>query len=134
MEANLNEYVWVRLAEDGHVTYLDFNLNLGVDLEVYRRSSYACLRKSAKYRAGICIQYVLATLAGVRLLLIDEADILDSVNRAQLIDFLLAVRQDFDTILVFATSDYAAPSPAPEIQVWWLEEGRIIQVMVKEAA
>ena len=99
------------------------------DLEVYRSSPYACLSKSARYRAGICFQYVLATLAGARLLMIDEADILDPVNRAQLIDFLLAVRQDFDTILVFATSDHADPSPVPEIQVWWLEEGRIRPVM-----
>ena len=109
--------------------YEDCPLVLTQDLEVYRSSPYACLSKSARYRAGICFQYVLATLAGARLLMIDEADILDPVNRAQLIDFLLAVRQDFDTILVFATSDHADPSPVPEIQVWWLEEGRIRPVM-----
>jgi len=111
--------------------YEDCPLVLTQDLEVYRSSPYACLSKSARYRAGICFQYVLATLAGARLLMIDEADILDPVNRAQLIDFLLAVRQDFDTILVFATSDHADPSPLPEIQVWWLEEGRIRPVIPK---
>jgi hypothetical protein len=94
------------------------------DLEVYRSSPYACLSMSARYRAGICFQYVLATLAGARLLMIDEADILDPVNRAQLIDFLLAVRQDFDTILAFATSDHAAPSQVPDIKFWWLKEGK----------
>ena len=32
MEANLNDYVWVlRTTEDGHLTYLDFYLNLGVE-------------------------------------------------------------------------------------------------------
>lgn len=31
MEANMNEYVWVRLTEDGHLTYLDFYLNLGIE-------------------------------------------------------------------------------------------------------
>jgi predicted nuclease with TOPRIM domain len=109
--------------------YEDCPLVLTQDLEVYRSSPYACLSKSARYRAGICFQYVLATLAGARLLMIDEADILDPLNRAQLIDFLLAVRQDFDTILVFATSDEAKPSPVPEIQVWWLEDGRIAPVI-----
>jgi molecular chaperone GrpE (heat shock protein) len=109
--------------------YEDCPLVLTQDLEVYRSSPYACLSKSARYRAGICFQYVLATLASARLLMIDEADILDPVNRAQLIDFLLAVRQDFDNILVFATSDHADPSPVPEIQVWWLEEGRISPLM-----
>jgi len=109
--------------------YEDCPLVLTQDLEVYRQSPYACLSKSARYRAGICFQYVLATLAGTRLLMIDEADILDPVNRAQLIDFLLAVRQDFDSILVFATSDHADHSPVSEIQVWWLEEGKIAPVI-----
>jgi len=109
--------------------YEDCPLVLTQDLEVYRQSPYVCLSKSARYRAGICFQYVLAKLAGARLLMIDEADILDPVNRAQLIDFLLAVRQDFDTILVFATSDHADPAPLPEIQVWWLEEGKIAPVI-----
>ena len=111
--------------------YEDCPLVLSQDLEVYRSSPYACLSKSARYRARICFQYVLAILAGARLLMIDEADILDPVNRAQLIDFLLAVRQDFDTILVFATSDHADPSPVPEIQVWWLEEGDISPVVLE---
>lgn len=114
-------------------------LVLTQDLEVYRSSPYACLSKSARYRAGIAFQFVLAHLAGARLLMIDEADILDPVNRAQLIDFLLAVRQDFDTILVFATSDHADPSPVPDmIRVWWLENGQISDVWepvrAKEAA
>jgi hypothetical protein len=110
-------------------------LHLTKDLEICRGvTPYACLSKSARYRAGICFQYVLATLAGARLLMIDEADILDPVNRAQLIDFLLAVRQDFDTILVFATSDHADPSPVPEIQVWWSQDGQVSPVRVKEAA
>jgi hypothetical protein len=58
--------------------------------------------------------------AGDSILLIGEADILDIVNRAQLFDFLLFVRQDFDTILVFGTSDEVA-LPVPEIQVLWLK-------------
>ncbi len=34
MEANLTEYVWVQFTEDGHLTYLDFYLNLGVEAPV----------------------------------------------------------------------------------------------------
>jgi len=66
--------------------------------------------------------------------MIDEADILDPVNRAQLIDFLLAVRQDFDTILVFATSDHADPSPIPELAVWWIQDGVVSPVRAEQAA
>jgi hypothetical protein len=32
---------------------------------------------SARYRAEICFQYLLAILAGPRLIMIDEADIMD---------------------------------------------------------
>lgn len=105
------------------------------DLEVYRGSTpYSLLSKSARYRAGIAFQYVLAKLAGARLLMVDEADILDPPNRSQLIDFLLAIRQDFDTILVFATSDHADPSPIPELQVWWISDGQVAPVVNQQAA
>ncbi|MHB8069541.1 MAG: AAA family ATPase [Desulfobaccales bacterium] len=97
-------------------------------------SPFVTLSKSAKFRVGVAFQYALTRLAGARLLMIDEADILDPGNRGKLIDFLLAVRQDFDTILVFATSDHADPSPVPEIQVWWLEKGKIKPVSQPMAA
>jgi hypothetical protein len=110
-------------------------LHLTQDLEVYRGiTPFSLLSKSARYRAGICFQYVLATLAGARLFLVDEADILDPLNRSQLIDFLLAVHKDFDTILVFATSDHADPSPIPELAVWWIQDGVISPVRAREAA
>jgi len=110
-------------------------LRLTQDLEVCRGTTpYALLSKSARYRAGIAFQFVLATLAGSRLLMIDEADILDPLNRANLIDFLLAIRQDFDTILCFATSDHADPSPIPELAVWWISDGQVAPVRAQEAA
>ena len=60
--------------------------------------------------------------------MIDEGDILDPPNRVNLIDFLLAIHQDFDIILVFATSDHADPSPIPELAVWWLDNGKVSPV------
>ncbi len=83
-------------------------------------SPYITLSKSAKFRVGIAFQYALAKAAGARLLMIDEADILDPANRASLVGFLAAIKNDFDTILVFATSNQAIPSPDPDIQVWWI--------------
>jgi len=97
-------------------------------------SPYATLSKSAKFRVGIAFQYALAKLAGARLLMIDEADVLDPLNRANLVEFLCAVKDDFDTILIFATSDRAYGSPLPEIRVWWLEDGRITRIEEKLAA
>ena len=65
---------------------------------------FITLSKSTKFRVGVAFQYALAKLAGARLLMIDEADILDPINRAALLNFLVAARDDFDTVMVFATS------------------------------
>ncbi len=105
-------------------------MELNGELEVYRgKTPYTCLSKSARYRVGICFQYAFAILTGSGLLMVDEGDILDPLNRARLIEFFLDVCEQFDTILVFATSDHAKPSPVLEIQVWWLEEGKIAPVI-----
>jgi hypothetical protein len=82
---------------------------------------------------GVAFQYVLAKLAGARLLLIDEADLLDPSNRTALIDFLLEIQTDFDTIIIFATSQEAKPSPIPEIQIWWLESEQVRPVETDDA-
>ena len=110
-------------------------VHLTQDLEVCRGTApYAILSKSARYRTGIAFQVVLAQLAGARLLMVDEADILDPPNRAQLIELLLAVEDDFDRIFVFATSDHADPTPIPELAVWWVQDGQVAPVLAKEAA
>jgi len=64
---------------------------------------------------------------------IDEADLLDPSNRTALIDFLLEIQPDFDTIIIFATAQEAKPSPIPEIQIWWLESGLIRPVETDDA-
>jgi DNA repair exonuclease SbcCD ATPase subunit len=110
---------------------LTLNQELGIELS---GSPFVVLSKSAKFRVGVAFQYALTRLAGVRLLLIDEADIMDPGNRMQLVKFLLAVQKDFDNILVFATSDHADPSPVPEIQVWWLEKGKVTAIRQPMAA
>jgi len=110
-------------------------LALTKDLEVQLEGCpFTTLSKSARFRVGVAFQFALAKLAGARLLMIDESDILDLPNRSQLIDFLLAIREDFDITLVFATSDHAAPSPVPEIAVWWMEAGQVSAVVEERRA
>lgn len=108
-------------------------LTEGLDIEL-SGCPFATLSNSAKFRVGVVFQYVLAKLAQARLLVIDEADLLDPSNRTALIDFLLEIQPDFDTIIIFATSQEAKPSSIPEIQIWWLESGRIGPVETDDAA
>ena len=86
---------------------------------------YITLSKSTKFRAGIAFQYALAKLAGSRLLMIDEADILDPLNRAALLNFLRSSSVDFDTIMVFSTGVMPPPSFIEGVQFWWLDDGKV---------
>jgi hypothetical protein len=93
---------------------------------VLQNSPYVTLSKSAKYRVGIAFQYALARLTGARILLIDEADILDGIHQTELVNFLLFALMDFDQIIAFATGDMAAAwTDDPRSQSWWLENGEI---------
>ncbi len=110
-------------------------LTLTGELEIELSGSpYITLSKSAKFRVGIGFQYALANLAGDRMLLIDEADVLDLANRTQFIDFLIEVKEYFDRIFVFATSDHADSSPTDDIQVWWLNGGHVEMVTKRKVA
>ena len=104
---------------------LTLSKDLGIELS---GSPYITLSKSAKFRVGIGFQYALARMASARLLMIDEADILDPSNRACLTEFLMAVHEHFETILVFATSNKAFPYPSNDIQVWWINNGKISRI------
>jgi exonuclease SbcC len=83
------------------------------------------LSKSAELRVGVAIQYVLAKLAGARLLMVDEVDMLDPANRKGFITFLRAVRPDFDTIMAFSTAASATPAPFDDVQVWAVNNGGV---------
>ena len=107
--------------------YLHLTGELGI---VLQNSPYITLSKSAKYRVGIAFQYALARLTGARILLIDEADILDDDRQDDLIKFLLAKVADFDQIMVFMTCTEPPDFvwDGNEMQVWWLENGAITKV------
>lgn len=83
------------------------------------------LSKSAELRVGVAIQYVLAKLAGARLLMVDEVDMLDPGNRKGFVSFLRAVQPDFDTIMAFSTAAKVTPAPFPDVQVWAVNDGTV---------
>ena len=105
--------------------YLHLTGDLGI---VLQNSPYITLSKSAKYRVGVAFQYALAKLTGARILLIDEADILDDDRRGDLIKFLLAKVADFSQTMVFMTCAEPPKFVSPhdgKMQIWWLENGKV---------
>lgn len=92
---------------------------------VLEGSPFATLSKSEKFRVGVAFQYALAKLAGAKLMLIDEVDILDFVHQVELSNFLLArVASEGIQVLLFETADSPISSNSPEIKIQWLEHGK----------
>ena len=122
--ADLNDYLAVAAEYLFPERTLQVNEELGIDLE---GTPYTTLSKSAKFRVGVAFQYALARLAGARMLMIDEADILDHIGRTELIDFLMTQLFHFDQVLVFFTADQ--PFYAPVADNWWLDRGMLSKVI-----
>lgn len=67
------------------------------------------LSTSERMRVGIVLQHVLNSLTGLRLLLVDDAEVLDPGNRVLLMETILAIADAYDTVIVLATRGEVEP-------------------------
>lgn len=81
---------------------------------------YALCSESERWRADLAVADAIATVSGLRLLLLDRMDVLDAqANRGTfLFDWLDAVRDDYDTIIVSAT--LKQPPEIEGVHVVWM--------------
>lgn len=81
---------------------------------------YALCSKSERWRCDAMIADALARLSGVKVLLLDEFDILDSAGRSTAMQWLIAIAPEYDTLIVAAT---LKALPAIEgVNAIWLDE------------
>lgn len=88
------------------------------------------LSTSERLRVGIAVSEALAHLSGLKVLVIDDAEILDRRNRALISNFLKRLQNAYNTILLITTmdrEDLRAPD-APGIATFWVEGGRVERV------
>lgn len=92
--------------------------------------------KSEKWRCNAMIAQVVAELSGLKILLLDEVDILDLPGRAQLFGWLdaLADLEVIDTALLFATLKALPENMADTVECHWVENGAIAGVREKAVA
>src|SRR6266849_7776735 len=69
------------------------------------------LAESERFRFGIAFQLALATVTGIRFVVIDRADVLDKVRRKLLTGLLL--KSDLDQAIVLATGEEPSPTAIP---------------------
>lgn len=88
---------------------------------------YQMQSKSFQWRANAMIAQVVAVLSGLKLLMLDEVDILDLPARKQLLEWidLLATNDEIDTALLFATLKDKPRGLQDTISVFWVEDGYI---------
>lgn len=100
------------------------DVNAGDDNKIQR--PYALLSESEQWRADAMIAEAIGYFSGIRLLVLDRFDVLDSSNRQDLLYWLetLVDDGDVDTALLFGTLK-ALPKqlPADSIGAYWIEDG-----------
>lgn len=98
---------------------------IGADMSITAAGrDYALLSESEKWRADALIAEAIANLSGVRVLMLDRADVLVGAERDNLLYWLddLAHAGDIDTALVFMSMK-AAPGQMPEsISTLWIAD------------
>jgi exonuclease SbcC len=99
-------------------------------------TSLALLSDSERMRVGIVLQDALNGLTGMRLMIIDAAEMLDPENKQLLIGMLLQIRDDYDTIIVISTlGETQLKNPGiPGLSVYLVEDGTVRLIPAAQGA
>lgn len=129
---------FVRRVNDrlGRLTEGAYQVFLGSDMTILCRANgepvlpLRLLSTSEKLRVGIAISDALSAAAGLKFLAIDEADMLDQVNRDLLAGMLLDLADEYDQVLVFTTvGDVKPENPGiPGVKMFQLNEGAVQEI------
>jgi len=80
------------------------------------------LSTSERLRIGIALQDALCHLTGFGLLLVDNFDMLEAKNRAEIGQVLMRWSEEYETIIIITTKD-EKPAPNPARTTYWVENG-----------
>lgn len=86
------------------------------------------LSTSERMRVGIACAEALAHASGLRLLVIDDLEILDLGNRGLLSEWLRGRMADHDTILVLFTAEEAQDPGVEGVATYWVEDGKVERI------
>jgi len=97
----------------------------------YGGIEYGLCSESEQWRIDAGIAECFALLSNVKLFVLDRMDVLHPADRSSLLNWLIKIAPDHDSILILATLKNP-PKGLPEaIRAVWLEEGN--QVLEKAA-
>lgn len=82
------------------------------------------LSTSERLRIGIALQDALCHLTGFGLLLVDNFDMLETRNRAEIGQVLMKWSDEYETIIILTTKD-EKPDPSPARTTYWIEDEHV---------
>jgi len=97
----------------------DFHLVVNGNIELRQLST------SERMRVGIACAEALAHASGLRLLVIDDLEILDVGNRGLLSEWLRTRMADHDTIIVLSTAEEAQDPGVEGVATYWVDGGKV---------
>lgn len=100
----------------------DFHLLVNGNIELRQLST------SERMRVGIACAEALAHASGLRLLVIDDVEILDVGNRGLLTSWLMERMADHDTIIVLSTAEDAKDPGVEGVATYWVEDGKVERI------
>lgn len=88
---------------------------------------YALLSESEKWRVDAMIAQTVSKVSGLKVLMLDRVDVLDTKGRVTLLTWLDMLAEDghIETALLFATLKSMPTGLPPTITAYWLENGAI---------
>jgi hypothetical protein len=103
-------------------------IEIGPDMSItaaLHERPYRLMSESEKWRADAMLAEAIAHLSGVRLLVLDRFDVLDTKGRSDLLSWLdvLAANGEIDTALVFGTLKGIPANLPATIGASWVEAG-----------
>ena len=127
-----------RLTNGEYKLRFDLESGFGIKVSVAGgpEKNVSLLSTSERMRVGIVLQDTLNSLTGLRLLVIDDCEILDPQNKSMLISLLMGVRYDYDTIIILSALGETQPrNPGiPGLSVFMVDGGTIRAIEAPEAS
>jgi len=94
---------------------------------------YSLLSESARWRADVAIVDAISQLSGLYCMIVDRMDVLDLKGRQSFMNWIAAIKDDYESILIFATLKTAPNLPAG-MKSHWIANGEILETKKEDAA
>lgn len=107
-------------------------VQIGSDIGVeFGGRAYGLLSESERWRCDALLAIAIASLSGLRFVVLDRYDVLDLPSRGQIIRLLMARTQDgtLDSAIIAGTMKAPMASTPPGLQAVWVEGGVIGNAM-----